>query len=195
MPAPMRTSRSLLALAAAGLALTWTVLAPAAPAQIIFLRHAEKPPTGAELNAQGWARARALPTLFENDPRVREHGAPVAIFAGAPAKPGGSVRSIETIQATGQALGVAVDTAITRDEISKLVRAIMDNPAYEGKTVVVCWEHKRIPDMLKAFGWTTGPNRWDDAVFDRLWFLDFADGKPVRFRDLPQKLMPGDEPN
>jgi hypothetical protein len=164
----------------------------AAPAQIIFLRHAEKPATGSELNERGRQRAQALVGLFANDPRTREHGVPVAIYAGAPAKAGGSVRSIETIQPTGLALKIAVDTHITRDEIDALVRAIMEAPAYEGKTVIVCWEHKKIPEMLKAFGWSAGPGRWDDAVFDRLWLLDFAQGKPVRFRDLPQTILPGD---
>jgi hypothetical protein len=49
--------------------------------------------------------------------------------------------------------------------------------------------------MVRAFGWTAGPNHWDDAVFDRLWLLDFDHGKPVRLRDLPQRLLPGDSQN
>ena len=168
--------------------------ATATPAQIIFLRHAEKPATGAELNARGWERAQALVALFTKDRRVQEHGL-AAIYAGAPAKAGGSVRSIQTIQAAGQALGIVVDTHITRDEIDALVRAVMTSPAADGKTVIVCWEHKKIPEMVQAFGWTSGPKKWDDAVFfDRgLWLLDFDQGRAGPLLcDRPQKLLPGD---
>jgi hypothetical protein len=164
----------------------------AAPAEIILLRHAEKPAVGSELNARGWERARALVALFTRDARVLENGPAFAIFAGAPEKQGGSVRSIQTIGATGKALGVTVDSHVKRDEIGELVQAVMNLPGSEGKTVIICWEHKKIPEMLKAFGWTTGPGAWDDQVFDRLWVLDFDHGKPVRFRDLPQQLLPGD---
>ncbi|MSU23651.1 MAG: histidine phosphatase family protein [Opitutus sp.] len=175
-------------------ALAWfaQALAVAAPAQIIFLRHAEKPAVGSELNARGWERAPALVALFERDPRVREHGPAVAIFAMKPAKAGGSVRAIQTMAATGRALGVTLDRHLTREEIAPLVRAIMDAPAFEGKTVVVCWEHKVLPEMLTAFGWTSGPKKWDGDDYDRLWLLDFEHGKPTRFRNLPQKLLPGD---
>lgn len=164
----------------------------AAPAEIIFLRHAEKPETGAELNARGWQRAGALPALFEKDPRVLTHGLPVAIFSGAPAKQGGSVRSIQTMQATAKTLHISINQSITRDQIADLVRTLLAPGAYDGKTVLVCWEHKKIPEMLKAFGWKEGPERWADEVFDRLWILEFEDGKPVRFHDWPQRLLPGD---
>ena len=185
----MNSIRKIMAAAIWFLLSAW---AAAAPAQIIFLRHAEKPKQGPELNARGWERARALVGLFANDPRVHEHGAPVAIYAAYPPKPGGSIRSIQTMEATGKALHLAVNTSVTRDDLDGLVNAILHTPAYDGKTVVVCWEHKKIPLMLRDFGWTTGPKRWDDDVFDRLWILDFEHDHPVRFRDLPQHLLSGD---
>jgi hypothetical protein len=167
-------------------------VAPAAPAEIIFLRHAEKPPSGSELNAQGWKRAQALAGLFTQDVRAQEHGRPVAIYSGGPVKPGGSIRSIQTMIATGQALQLPVDSHIDRDNIAGLVQALLDSPAYEGKTVLVCWEHKKIPKILEALGWAGAPKKWNEAVYDRLWILNFEHGRPVRFRDLPEKLLPGD---
>lgn len=169
-----------------------TPLARAVPAEIIILRHAEKPATGSELNERGWERARALPDSFLRDARLLEHGRAVAIYVGAPAKAGGSVRSIQTMQPTAQALQLKLHEEITRDEIDRLAKAILTDPAYNGKTVVVCWEHKKIPGMLKALGCTTGPDFWADEVYDRFWVLDFADGRAVQLRDLPQRLLPGD---
>ena len=54
------------------LALAFALVSPvaAAPEEIIFLRHAEKPDHGPELNARGWERAKALATLFSTDHRV-----------------------------------------------------------------------------------------------------------------------------
>jgi len=187
----MTSFRPLVVLA---LAAVWLAGRPAsaAPAEIIFLRHAEKPEKGAELNTQGWRRAAALPSLFERDPRILTHGTPVAIYAGAPAKAGGSVRSIQTMQATAKALHIPLIQSITRDQVDELVRTILASSAYEGKTVLVCWEHKKIPEMIRAFGWVNGPARWKENVFDRLWILDFKNGKPVHFQDDPQGLLPGD---
>ena len=191
----MNTWSTLIVAAAGFAAIGCSDQATATPAEIIFLRHAEKPAVGAELNERGWARAKALVPLFTHDERVLEHGPAVAIFAMRPAGKNGSVRAIQTMEATGRALGVTLDTRLTRDEIAPLVKAIMGTPAYEGKTVVVCWEHKVIPEMLKAFGWADGPRKWPDEVYDRLWVLDFTQGKPTRFRDLPQKILPGDSAN
>jgi hypothetical protein len=189
---PAMTIRRLLIALAAGL-LGPVPGAVAAPAQIIFLRHAEKPSFGPELDARGRERATALATLFTKDPRVLGHGPAAGIFAMRQAKPGTSVRPIQTIEPTGRALGLPLDTRFTRDEISAVVRAILTSPACDGKTVIVCWEHDAIPEMLQALGWTRGPKNWPDKSYDRLWLLDLENGKPVRFRDLPQKLLPGDK--
>ena len=181
------------ALAVAGLAtLGCGSHATAAPAQIIFLRHAEKPPVGSELNERGRERAAALVRLFTHDARLLEHGPAVAIFAMRPHGKSGSVRAIQTMEPTGRALGVELDSVLTRDDTAAVARAILSTRAYEGKTVVVCWEHDAIPEIVKACGWAKGPARWPDKSFDRLWILDFEHGRPKRFRDLPQKLLPGD---
>jgi hypothetical protein len=189
------TLRSLGGLGLACVWLAWAaVTASATPAEIIILRHAEKPAVGSELNARGWERARALPESFLNDPRLLDHGRAVAIYVGAPPKPGGSVRSIQTMEPTSQALNLPLHREITRDEIDALAKAILGNPAYEGKTVVVCWEHKKIPGMLQALGCTTGPSFWADEVYDRYWIIDYAADHLTRFRNLPQRLLPGDSP-
>jgi hypothetical protein len=184
----MNLRHTFLAIVAGVLALSSGCTASATPAQIIFLRHAEKPAEGPELTARGWERAKALAPLFTSDPRALEHGPAVAIFAMKP----GSARAVQTMEATARALKIRTDHHYFRDEIDGLVNAIRKSKAGEGKTIIVCWEHKVIPEMLKAFGWKEGPKKWPDDVYDRLWILDFENGKPVRFRDLPQKLLPGD---
>src|SRR5512141_1042135 len=125
----MKAWRSLLAAFAAVLALAGCGHARAAPAQIIFLRHAEKPEVGSELNERGRERAAALVNLFTGDARVREHGPAVAIFAMRPHGKNGSVRAIQTMEPTARALDLTPDTHLTRDEIAPLVHAILSAPA------------------------------------------------------------------
>ena len=164
----------------------------ATPARIILLSHAEKPPTGSELNDAGRKRAEALAGLFANDPRVRGQGAVAAIFAMIPADKTGSVRAIQTMEPTAAALHLRIDTRFTRDEVKALAKAIRKDKTLDGKTVVICWEHKVIPSIVSALGWPNPPSQWLDGVYDRLWVLDFEGGVPVAFHDLPQRLLPGD---
>lgn len=173
-------------------ALLGATVAAAAPAQIIFLRHAEKPEIGIELNDRGRERAQALPALFSKDPRALEHGPAAVIFAMRQAKPSTSLRPILTMEPTARALGLTLDTRFSRDEVVALAHALLTDPRTNGKTVVVCWEHDAIPKVVAALGWRQGPDDWPGKAYDRLWVLDFADGRPVRFRDLPQRLLPGD---
>ena len=85
--------------------------ADGSPAQVVFLRHAEKPEVGAELNERGRARAGALVELLTHDARALEHGPAVAIFAMRPHGKKGSVRAIQTMEPTARALGLTTDTA------------------------------------------------------------------------------------
>lgn len=164
----------------------------AAPAQIVVIRHGEKPDAGSELNERGLARAKALANYFRTNPAVIKHGPPAAIYAMQPKGPGGSVRAIQTVQPLADALNLTINSDWKKDQLGELVAAVLAAPGLEGKTVLICWEHKVIPDMVRRFGWTTAPSRWDGAVYDRAWILDLVGGRPVAFTDAPQRVLPGD---
>jgi hypothetical protein len=97
------------------------------------------------------------------------------------------------MEPTGRALKLVLNSRFTRDDIASLAQTLLADPRTAGKTVIVCWEHDVIPQILQALGWTNGPNDWPGKNYDRLWVLDFENGKPVRFRNLPQSLLPGDK--
>ncbi len=89
-------------------------------------------------------------------------------------------------------LGLEVDSDFKKSKTSELVDEIFDNPDYDGKMVLVCWDHHRIPDIEEAAG-VENPEDWPDDVFDRTLVIDFdLNGKVRRFRNLPQNLLPGD---
>ncbi|MBF0501414.1 MAG: histidine phosphatase family protein [Candidatus Riflebacteria bacterium] len=164
-----------------------------APAQVIIIRHGEKPSSGNELSDQGRQRALALVGFFRNNPAVTKFGTPMEIYAMAPKGPDGSLRAIETVTPLARDLSLTINENFQKDDISGLVADIMHKPNYKGKMVLICWEHKIIPTIPTAFGWTSGPESWPGSeVYDRAWIMNFTDDKVTSFQDLPQHLLPGD---
>jgi hypothetical protein len=190
----MRTRRKIFALLLmiAGTATLESRALWAMPAQIVLLRHAEKPPTGDHLSDQGWKRAHALPSLFEREAELHRLGSPAALYAMKPKSDDeGSVRAIETLQPLAEKFHLRIRSPFERKEISELVETVENSRKLDGKMVVIAWEHKKIPDIAEKFGVKKPPD-WKD-VYDRVWVLDYdAHGRLERFQDLPQKLLPGD---
>ena len=168
-------------------------LALATPAQVIIIRHAEKPDSGSELSKRGWRRAHALVGYFEKNPQVTQYGTPVAIYAMAPKEEGGSVRAIETVTPLADDLGLDLQEGFTKKEVDDVADEILNAAEYDGKMVLICWAHKPIPDLVEALGWDSGPDEWPDSVYDRTWVLNFSGDKVSSFEELPQHLLPGDD--
>lgn len=163
----------------------------AKPARIIIIRHAEKPAEGNELSLKGRQRAAALVPYILETPELLKDVPLVAIYAQGPKKEGSSVRSIQTVKGIAEAAKLTVIDKFTRDDFPAMFAEIRKNPAYDGKTVLICWEHKVIPDIATAFGVENPPHRWHGDSYDRTWVITFK-GDEVRFQNLPQRLMFGD---
>ncbi len=185
----------------AAAALVLAAQAFAAPAQVIFIRHAEKPENGSELSEKGWKRAEALVWFFQTSPAVTQRGTPFAIYAAAPKNEDSSIRSIQTVTPLANALNKKINTDFTRGQTHKIAVDIMENPAYTGKMVLVCWQHTNIIEIVRELAEYSGaapdaqvslPAAWPDQSFDRVWILDLYRGKVVSFKDIPQRLLPGD---
>jgi hypothetical protein len=81
------------------------------------------------------------------------------------------------------ALGLTINHDYTRKQFAQLVQDIMGNDSYQGKLVLICWEHKVIPALAQAFengGWSPAsasvPDKWPGSVFDQAWILNFSAG-------------------
>jgi hypothetical protein len=162
------------------------------PAQVILIRHAEKPPEGHDLSLQGRERAAALAPFFLEAPEVLTYKAPAAIYAQAVNQEARSRRPIETVTPLAKALKLDLITRYGHSDYPRMAKDILANPDYKGKMVLICWEHKVIPDMARELGVKDAPAKWPGEAFDRLWVITYkADGPPT-FRDLPQRLLFGD---
>lgn len=174
---------------AAILALFCGQFALGGPAQVIIVRHAEKPSTGDDLNTKGRERAAALVPYFLETPEVLEYKTPVAIYAQKSTESHKSRRPVDTIKGVAKALNQEL-IQYPREDAMTMVKDIMAKPEYEGKMVLICWSHTGIPDMAKAFGVKEVPE-WQGSVYDRTWIITFNKGT-ASFKNVPQKLMYGD---
>jgi broad specificity phosphatase PhoE len=174
-----------------------TTACRAEPAQVIIIRHAEKPPDGSDrperddLSLEGRERAAALVPYFRGNQQVLKFDTPVAIYAQSSAKQH-SRRPIQTVQPLASALGVPLIDKFARDDVAEMVKEINANPAYRGKMVLICWEHHVIPKIATAFGAEDAPKEWPGKYFDRLWIITFREGERPDFRERKQRLMFGD---
>lgn len=170
----------------------------AEPAQVILIRHGEKQPGEPVLSAKGYKRAALLKDFFLEEAAVTEYGAPVAIYAAAPKNEDSSVRSIQTVTPLAKALGLEINDSYTRGQTGKLVRELMETPAYDGRMVLICWQHDNLVKIAYGLAEYNNSPRvdlplvWDDATFDRVWILDLKNGRVTAFKDIPQRLLPGD---
>ena len=157
------------------------------PATILIIRHAEKLTNGEiDLSPTGFERARLLPNLFTG---VRpELPKPQVIFATHISKH--SNRPVQTVEPLAAALHLPIDDSISNDDYPALAKTLLSG-GYAGKVVLVVWHHGKIPQLAAALGAKPPYSRWPDQQFDRIWRIDYVNGKAA-LQDLPYQLMPGD---
>jgi hypothetical protein len=165
----------------------------AAPARVILLRHAEKPPdeSTVHLSKRGESRARALVSLLEVRSVLGTNGPPAALFAPKFTRQGHSRRPYETLKPLADHLKLSIQMPYGPSDYAALAKRVLSDPALDGKTVIVCWIHNYLPALAKAFGVKPEPARWKGSVYDRVWVITYEDHHAV-LDDLPQKLLPGD---
>jgi hypothetical protein len=180
-----------------GLMFGWAAWAQAMPAQVVIIRHAEKPEDRGQihLNPKGRTRALALVEFFQSDPRVLEFGRPAAIIAQSPTAQKPTRRCLETVAPLAKELGLTVISQFTYGQAEELVQWLKAQRQYDGKSVLICMQHLEVDELAQALG-VAGlrPRVWPHETYDRLYILTYApeDGRLLSFRNLPQRLLFGD---
>lgn len=166
---------------------TLTIIPPAAPAQtaqppatILILRHAEKLTDGrSDLSSDGYARAALLPQMFSGTGSV--FPTPQVIFAAHESRH--SNRSVQTARPLAAALHLTIDDQFEYHDYEGLAAALLSGK-YAGKIVLVVWHRGSIPRLATALGVTPPYDPWPEKRFDRIWRIDYRDGKAT-IKDLP----------
>jgi hypothetical protein len=159
------------------------------PATILIIRHAEKLTDGQlDLSPIGFKRASLLPQLFVPTGSRPDLPTPQVVFATHVSKH--SNRPVETVTPVAEALHLSIDSSILNDDYAALASTLLSGK-YAGKVVLVAWHHGNIPQLAIALGVQPPYAPWPDQQFDRVWRIDYVNGKAT-IKDLPQHLMPGD---
>lgn len=156
------------------------------PATILLIRHAEKLTDGRlDLSPVGFKRASLLPGLFG---KRGDLPVPQVIFATHQSKH--SNRPVETVTPLAESLHLTIDSRIANEDYAALASELLSGK-YAGKVVLVAWHHGTLPALVTALGAQPPYEPWPDQQFDRVWRIDYKDGKTT-LRDLPQHVMDGD---
>jgi hypothetical protein len=162
---------------------------PQTPATIFIIRHAEKLPNGdTDLSPAGYARAQLLLKTFIPSDGRPALPTPQFIFAAAPSIH--SNRSALTVIPLADALHLEINQDFKDHRYADLAAELLSGK-YAGKVVLVSWHHGKIPELATALGATPPYNPWPEEQFDRIWRIDYVNGKAT-LRDLPYAVMPGD---
>jgi hypothetical protein len=176
--------------------------AQAHPARIILLRHGEKR-NSADLCSVGQLRAQALSDQYlgkgapGNEAIFGGGGRPDAFFAI-------TIHTQQTATPSARSWGEKLTVFSASDESdldtqTKAAAAALNSPAYEGKTVVVVWEHKHIAKKalnesddtfwsllnLRKISADAAPKTWEGVNYDFFWIIDYTGPQPT-FVSLPQ---------
>jgi hypothetical protein len=162
----------------------------ATPKHVIIIRHAEKIPGENHINLKGFERAEALPYYFSGNPIY--NNPPISyIFATALGEADSSVRPIQSCTPTSNYFNIDLEIDFKHTETRDLANELLKNPQYNGKTVLICWTHGHIRELVTAFG-ADDPGVWEDNIFDQVFFLTFEGTTKPKFDIFLQKLMFGD---
>src|SRR5258708_17265722 len=99
------------------LVLFQSVLLMAGPAEIIVIRHGEKPGdrSSKHLSPVGEKRAKELIPFFKSNADLMKHGFPAALFATRPMENGRGQRPGETLQPLAKDAGLVIQTPYESD--------------------------------------------------------------------------------
>ena len=141
----------------------------AAKPKIYLIRHGEKPGNGLNgLNAMGIARAQGLVHVFKQGSEFNIK----RIIAQKPKANGKRGRPLETVEPLAHNLGLTVNTHREREEVSEVASDVLKYVKEAGAgDVLICWEHKRLRDIVIAFGVKHAPE-YDHERYDLLWKLE-----------------------
>ncbi|MBS2968732.1 hypothetical protein J9317_08180 [Metabacillus sp. KIGAM252] len=162
------------------------------PSKIVLLRHAEEPnePNHHNLSPEGWIRAKLLCPLLIF---LYQHIA--GVYAAGIGPDDQSKRKIQTIiplikyQLNEGNGGTAINTVRLSFETKPTANKILTNGLYHKKVVIVCWSHKKLPELARELNAKLVPEKWPEDRYDVLWEIDGHTGK---LKQIPQLLMPGD---
>ncbi len=161
----------------------------ATPAQVIIIPNGEIDSSG-NLTQQGLERAGALADYITLTPNFTSFGQPLSIFAARPtnAIAQNTQCCIQTVSPTAQLLGLPIHSGYSTQQNSSIASFILNDPKYNGKTVLICWRSDSIQALGAALGVSSPPTFASGN--NQTWLITFSSGASLQV--LPQDLLSSD---
>ena len=147
--------------------------------KIVLIRHAEKPKNGDNLDCMGLNRSLQLPAVlyaaFSDMPRHRH----------VPAMACGesSTKHCQGCSRRSSLSAVKYNLKLTSHFEEGDSTGIASDVLQKKGTVLIVWEHKRIPSIARALGLRDDTLQWPDDDYDSIWIIRFKDGLPTLTRE------------
>jgi len=162
-----------------------------ANAEVLIIRHAERPDLQDALTEKGHARAKAYADYFQH---LTIDGRKIRLTHIIAEQ---SNRTRETVGPLSKASGLPLDTRFATKQQDAMV-ADLEAHSYGGE-ILICWHHHAIPKLIDAFGGNAEAlipkGKWPGSTYD--WIIDLrfdAQGKLSTAGEklVHEHLMPGD---
>ena len=157
-------------------------VANAVPSKVIIIRHGDKWPSdpGNVLSPTGYLRAVKFSEYYFK----KFQTVPDFLFASNAFNNNEFLRPIQTLAplAGHQKLlekKVSIDHQYGKGQEKELITSILQDDKYDNKTIVICWQHEKIGDILSNFVGFKDKIVWQKDNYDTVYVLDFKDGKLV----------------
>ncbi len=144
--------------------------------KLVFIRHAERPDDGDNLNCQGLNRSMLLPPVL-----LKKIGIPSAVYVPA-LNLGESTkraRMLQTITPFAAKHNLSINTEYDETEYKKFSKALLK----EKGTILIVWEHNTIPPLMEYLGVNGDKLKWPGDDFDSIWIVIFPKGTAVLTKD------------
>jgi len=206
----MKAMKTLVSVISAVFFLLCVGSAQAAPKRIVVIRHCDYLPQknyGPALSPRGQVRAEKFVGYY-----LKRFGTPDFIFATHPlnrlqvnprdknAANKLSLRELQTLAPLANQITKTTNKVFpvlhpySAEQYDKLCAVLLKDPKYKGKDIIVCWDHYKIPQILKALGVAEPGPRPPDDVFDDVYVVHYNPDGSVRNMEVLKNQYPVEDP-
>lgn len=160
----------------------------AAPREIIIIRHGDKvlgPVKGHEYSGRYLSPKGVLRSIKFAVYYASHYPVPDFIFASRPADAKEaatettSYRPIQTVMPLADLLtqeghgDVVIHHPYMQKQFPALAKVLLQNPMYDQKLILICWQHGRINALTKDLGVTQSLPKWKGDNYDQVYILKY----------------------
>ena len=138
------------------------------PLKVVFIRHGEKPKKGNNLTCEWFNRSLELPKVL-----FTKFGIPSNIYIPALAlgEQTKHSRMFETLIPFAVKYNLPLNSSFEEKDADKIAADIKSKSG----TILICWEHKAIINIVQSLGYHNDV-KWDDDDYDSIWIVTIKDG-------------------